>query len=621
MQQKKYEDLSKKIVELVGGKENVQFFTHCVTRLRFIVKDKSLVKEDELKQLKGAMGAQWSGEQLQVIIGTDVADVYDTINSLYNLSGQAVSEEDTAQGKKKFSLSSFFEVLSGCLVPVLPILIGSGMIKVLLILLTMGNILTAESSTYTVLSFVADAGFYFLPIFVGATSARKLNTNMALGMAVGAMFLHPTFTSFVNEGVSLSLFGLPITNASYASTVFPTILSVWAMSYVEKAVTKYSPKALRSLLVPLLTLLIMAPIALCVLGPLGSLLGNYLAIAVEWLYEKAGFVGVAVLSAIFPFVVMTGMHHAFAPYVISSLTAMQYEPIVGFANYVSNFCLGAACLAVALKTKDTDKKANSISCATTAALGGISEPGLYGVILQSKAAMISMILGSAVGGTIAGLLRVYLYQFSGNASVFGLAAFIGPNSSNLLFAVGSMLIGVIVTFLTAMVLLKKEVSEDTERTTNSEDILPAADTDIVAIADGEMIDITTVSDAMFAQKMMGDGVAFQYKEDRVTLCSPANGTLSVLFPTGHAYGITMNNGVELLVHCGINTVEANGDGFKTLKKQGDIVKAGEAVIEVDLKKLSLNYDMTTMLIATNSNGKTITFKKPGYVHKGDSVIK
>ena len=457
MAKKDFKELATRILELVGGEDNVTYLTHCITRLRFNVKVKSLVKEDEIKALNGVAGLQWAADQLQIIIGTDVEDAYLAICNISKLGSNEVKETDLEKSTiKKNPLTSFFEILSGCLVPVLPILIGTGMIKVLLIILTMTGILKADSSTYTVLSFVADSGFYFLPVFVGATAAKKFNTNMMLGMVVGAIFIHPNFVSLVNEGTSLNIFGLPVTNVSYASTVFPTILSIWAMSHVERIVSKYSPKVLSSLLVPLLTLLIMTPIALCVLGPLGGLLGNYLAIAIEWLYSTLGFLGVAVLSAIFPFVIMTGMHHAFSPYVIASLSTLKYEPIVGFANYVSNFCMGAACLGVAIKSKNKEKKAESISCATTVLLGGISEPGLYGVILPNKHAMISMIVGSFSGGVLAGLLKVYLYQFSGNASLFGLAAFMGKNSSNIIFACISIALGFAISFIMTLIIYKEE---------------------------------------------------------------------------------------------------------------------------------------------------------------------
>ena len=244
---KKYEEIIKELLNLVGGKDNVSFFTHCVTRLRFNVKDRGLVKEDEINKLNGVLGCQWSGEQFQVIIGQAVEDVYHKICETTGLEENRVEKDKLSKG---FSIGAIFDTIAACLSPVIPVLVGTGMLKVVILLLQMSGLISMESSTYTVLSFVADAGFYFLPVFVGASSAKKFGGNIMLGMFIGAILIHPTFISLVAEDTSLSIFGLPIYEASYSSTVFPVIISVFVMSYIEKLIVKYSPETVRSITEP-----------------------------------------------------------------------------------------------------------------------------------------------------------------------------------------------------------------------------------------------------------------------------------------------------------------------------------------------------------------------------------
>lgn len=453
----KYENLIEHGIELMGGKDNVSFFTHCMTRLRFNLKDKGLVNFEELEKQSGVVGAQWVGEQLQLIIGQNVSDVYAAICKKNDLNMEKAVEENKEGTKEKINgkkiLNLCIDYISGSLGPAIPVLTGCGMIKVLLLLLQQFGVDTT-TATMQLLNFVGDAGYYFLPIIVGANAAKKLGANQGLGMVIGAMLIYPTFVSEVAAGTAFDFLGIPVYGATYTSTIFPVLLCVAVMAPVQKFFGKISPAILRSIIEPLCTLLVMIPISFCVLAPAGSYLGSYLSAAVLGIYNTIGFVGVALLAAFFPFIIMTGMHGAFVPYLLEMLGGVGYEPIFFPALFISNINQGVAALAVAVKTKNQNLKSTGFSCAVTGIVAGVTEPAMYGVNLKYKTPMIGSMIGSAVGGLIAGLCNVAIYAFASVSSIAGLPCYIGESSRNLIFMIVAILIGAAVTFAATFVLYK-----------------------------------------------------------------------------------------------------------------------------------------------------------------------
>jgi PTS system beta-glucosides-specific IIC component len=460
--QEKYAILADQVLELVGGKDNIEFFTHCVTRLRFVLKDQSLAKTDEIGKVNGVLGVQWQSGQLQIIIGQSVGDAYKLICEKGGLNAEAPvdASDDEKKEKKKLTaggvLNSVFDAISGCLTPTIPVLIGCGMIKVLLIILESAGLLTSDNVTYQLISAVGDAGFYFLPILVGGNAAKKFGANQALGMVIGGMLIYPTFVDGVSAGTAFNLFGLPVYGASYTSTIFPVILCVWVMAPIEKFFAKISPDSLRSIIEPLCTLIIMLPLSFCLLAPAGAFLGNYVSAFVIWLYNTIGFVGVAVLAAFMPFLIMTGMHSAFVPYLLQMFGSVGYEPIFFTALVISNIDQGASALAVALKTKDKNVRSTSLSCAVTAIVAGVTEPAMYGVNLKYKKPMWGAMIGSAIAGLFAGLAKVYIYAFAGASSIVAIPCFIGPDSSNVIEMCIAIVIGIVATFVATFILYKDE---------------------------------------------------------------------------------------------------------------------------------------------------------------------
>lgn len=463
----KYEALAEGIMDLIGGKENIGFFTHCVTRLRLNLKDQSRVKSDEIRKLEGVVGVNWSGEQFQIIIGQDVDDAYKMICKKNGLNEEKAVEEktdaDIKKGKRTAGgvINAILDSIAGCVSPCVIALIGGGMLKVFLLLLVQAHLLTPESETYITISFVSDAPFYFLPVMIGATAAKKFGANMILGMTLGAALIHPTFVAMVAEGAGGSVFGIPISPQTYSSNVFAMILTMWVAAKVEKFIAKHSPAMIRSVLEPLLTLLVMTPVMLCVLAPMGALIGNYLAGGLKWLYDVTGFFGLAILTCVVPIFVLTGMHMAFPAIAMQNFAALGYDPLICIASIIPNFNQGAACAAVALKTKDTSVRSNASSSALTAIVAGVSEPALFGITLRYKTPLIAVMLGNLVGGAIAGIFRCCCYAFPGSFALFSFIACIGEKGiSNLIYMIIAVIAGMISTFIFTMFLFKPEKNQE-----------------------------------------------------------------------------------------------------------------------------------------------------------------
>lgn len=456
MAKKDFSEMSKKILENVGGKENISYLTHCVTRLRLNVRDKSLVNVEAVGSIPNVLGSTWSGEQYQIIIGQSVGDLYKVVCKDAGVEEQALVDENLDTPKKKSGIDALFDAISGCITPVIPVLIGSGMIKVLILLLELIGVLEAGMPTHTVLTFVGDAGFYFLPIFIGYTAAKKFGGNALLGALMGAILIHPTFVACVADGTALSFLGLPIFASTYASMIFPSILSVFIMCKVERFIGKISPDSIRSVTEPLFTILIMVPIMLCVTGPVGVYIGNFVTAAIMWIYDTLGFVGVAILAGAWPILILTGMHTSTGTYLVQAFASLGYDPIVCAASFTANLSMGAACLGVAAKSKKANTKSTGISFAVTAILGGVTEPALFGMVSKNKKTLFSACLGGVVGGAIAGLFKVAAYAFPGAGGLPGIPCFIGPTATNIIVAIIAMVASMVVSCILSYITYQEE---------------------------------------------------------------------------------------------------------------------------------------------------------------------
>lgn len=450
-----YKNLAKEILVNIGGAANVKSYTHCATRLRFNLFDETKFDEDVLKKINGVMGTVKSGGQQQVIIGTDVKHVFDEISVLLkDVKQDDISDEVIDEDKSKFS--KLLDTISGIFTPILPAITGAAMIKVLVILLVMANILQEGTQTHAILTFVGDTPFYFLPIMLAYNAAVKFKMSPMMGMLLGLMMIHPSYTAMVSAGDPVSFLGLPVTLATYTSTVIPVVLIVWVGSYVEKVADKVSPKAIRFFLKPLLTLLVMIPLAFCVVGPLGTIVGKGLESVLSIIQTQAPWSLPIIFGVAAPIVIMLGMHYVVTiPLVMTAIAANGYD-MLGAGFLVANVAQAAAAFAIMMLAKNKDFKAMAGSTGLTALLG-ITEPAMYGVNLKLKKPFLYALIGGGIGGIICGLAGVKRIVF-GPTGLTTIPIFIDPaNTMNFVFAIVGVIASFTVTFaLTYMICRKDE---------------------------------------------------------------------------------------------------------------------------------------------------------------------
>ncbi|MCD8369100.1 MAG: PTS glucose transporter subunit IIA [Clostridiales bacterium] len=621
--------IANQIIDAVGGEQNIKHFTHCMTRLRFVLYQADKADDGLTKQIPVVKGISKKADQYQMILGTGTVDeYYDLIESCYKFSGYGEKESGESgktDGMKKGNpvlnaIGHGLDVVSGCIVPWLGCIMGALMISAVLSIFTSLGLLSTESSTYRFFSIVSGACVYSFPVLIGFTAGERMQTNKYMGALLGAIMIYPSLMNAISEG-SVSVFGLSIRNFSYTSTIVPIILAVWLLKYVEKLAKKICPKVIFIFGVTLIELVITVPLVYLIVGPIGIVITNAISNLVLFIYEHAGIFAPAVAGAIMPLAVMAGVHYGLFPIATLMISDIGYDPIIHPALMVYNMCLAGSAFAFGVRSKNAADKSIGISSGISGVVG-LSEAGLFGVVLANKRILATTEIAILISGVITGIVGYKCYVPL-SQSIFSIPA-AAHGDFNLVACLISLVSGVaagfVVTFLFGGIGEKKEEGRPASSVPETTVDVEVADDAIVAPADGEMIDVRTVPDSVFAEEVLGKSTAFRYSGDQVVLCSPANGTISVL--ASHAYGVTTNNGVELLVHIGIDTVKANGDGFRLSdKKQGDVVRAGEPIVEVDLKKLSGKYDMSVMLILVDPKERQMEFAPPGPVKKGQSVIK
>lgn len=586
----KNKDIAKKILEQVDS-ENITYLTHCATRLRFNVKDESCIDLNKLNQIEGVITAQFKNGQLQVVIGAKVEGVFDELIEMVNLSDDVIVEKNT---KKKNLISNVVETIAGCFSPVIPVLIGCGMVKSVLAILTTLNIISTTSGEYQVLSMIGDLLFYFFPFFLAVSAAKKFKTHEFLALALAGALMYPTIQNgainATETGItSLSFLGLPALFVNYKSTIIPIIIAVWVMSYVYKWVNKIIPDTFKVLFVPMIVLFIMVPLELIVIGPFGTYIGKGVASLVTWLYGINGVLGAFLFGTFRPLLIILGMHYAITP-INTQLIAEYGYSVISPANLTGNLAQAGACLAVFILLKNKNEKSNAFTSGLTAVFG-ITEPAMFGFNLKYKKPMICAMLAGGIGAA-------YMNMFGGGATavilpgILALPTYIADSYIHVIIAV---LISIIGAFIATLVLGIKENSSE-EKSINDE-----VKDEIVEIpTKGEVIELSQVNDSTFSQGLMGKGFAVISEDGNYY--APFNGVVSMIFPTKHAIGLTSDNGVELLIHIGLETVELNGQYFESFVETGQKIKAGDMLIKVDIEKLKeLGYDITTPVIVTNTD--------------------
>lgn len=419
-----YKSMADQMVELSGGIDNIKTVAHCATRLRFTLRDVSKADIDAIKAVKGVLGCIYATEQLQIVFGQEVLGVYDAVCKNYPLAGAGEVPDDTPKGPltPRGVFDSVVGFVAGAVAPLVPGLIAGGMLKVFLLLISYVAPAFAESDTYTILGWVANAPFYFMPIFVAYGAASKLGGTPIYAMAGVASLLTPAFTQAVADGTALTLIGLPVRLVKYPQQLLPALLIALAAYYIEKGLNKVVPGIFKSIFVGAGTMALTMILGFTVLGPLGGYVGSLISGVFVWLGSTAGPIAVAVLAASLPWLVMTGMHHAISPFMAQSIADPGYDPIFRPAFILHNMAEGGACLGVGLRTKDAAFRSECLSLAFGCIVAGVTEPTIYGVNLKLKKPMVGVMAGGAVGGVVAGLMGARAYSM-GYSTIMALPIF------------------------------------------------------------------------------------------------------------------------------------------------------------------------------------------------------
>ena len=627
-----FKQLAATILENVGGKQNVKSVVHCATRLRFTLVDSSKANTEVLSKTKGVLKVVDAGGQYQIVIGPDVPQVYQEVVALGGFEAKAAVEDaKAAADDNRSAFSKVLEGIASIFQPVIPAICGAGLLKAVLSLCSVLKWIDTAGQTYIILNALADSAFYFLPILLAQSCAKKFKCNQGTAMALAGLLVYPSFITLLKGEEAVKIFNLiPVTKATYTSSVIPIILGVWFMSLVEHFVQKYCPKAVKFFFVPFFSLVIGGVVTICALGPIGAWLSDLIQIFFSWLKDVAPWLVPTVVGITSPLLVMTGTHYGLIPIGTNNLVTVGHDAVVGPGMLVSNVAQGAAGFAVAVRSKDADVKQLASSGGLTGVLG-ITEPVLYGINLKYMFPLYAAMIGGGVGGLFLGITGVERFG-SGSPGLLVLPVYLpteealaqGFTMSNFTFAVIGVIIAMVVSFIACFIMYgiweKKGKLEGEETSANASEEAASKDNTIYAPCKGEVVELKDVKDEVFSSGAMGKGVAIKPSEGKIY--APCDGKISVFFPTGHAIGIVADNGAEVLIHVGMDTVNLKGKGFTPKAKEGDEVKKGQLLLEVDLeevKKANLS-TITPVIITNTADMKDVVPTVTKQANVGDTLI-
>lgn len=616
----KYHALAKDIVKNVGGKENVLGLVHCITRLRFTLKDESLAKDEILKNMDGVVTVMKSGGQYQVVIGNHVPEVFEEVMPLLSLGGENVPEEEKKSGKL---LDRAIDVVSGIFQPILGIMAACGMLKGLNTLFVTLGLYTDTCGGYMIINAAGDALFTFLPLFLGYTAAKKFKLKPMLGLAIGAAMCYPAIQqsalsaageplynvlsgTMFSSPVYIDFFGIPVISVDYTGTVIPVILAVWFAAKCEKLFNKFIPDLVKFFFVPMLTLLVTLPIAILFLGPVatfGSTLISEFTLAIR---SFSPLLAGAVVGATWQILVIFGMHWGFIPVYINNVMTLGYDNVM-MPFFACTFATSAVVLAIFFKTKNKQLKEMAIPNFISG-IFGVTEPAIYGILLPLKKPFIISCIAGGIGGAFYGHFNFRKFILGG-MGIFELPNMMNPDGSmgNIIVAFAGIAISMVVGFVLTMLFYKEK--EET-----------AAVVTISSPLKGKLVQLSDVKDDAFSSGALGEGIAVMPEEG--VLYAPADGTISAFFPTGHAIGLTTTEGVELLMHVGMDTVQLEGKGFKPLAAAGDTVKKGQKLLEFDMEYISkAGFSLVTpILVANTAEYTAVTPSKGENISYGEELL-
>lgn len=632
----KYEKLAKDIIENVGGKENINSLAHCMTRLRFKLKDETKTNTDVLKKMNGVITVVQSGGQYQVVIGNHVSEVYKDIIEMVGITTD--KNNDEANEEKSGVFNKFIDIIAGVFTPVIGTLMATGVIKGIAILLSTSGVIAATSATYKILYSIGDCLMYFFPIYLGYTAATKFKMKPFVGMTIGAALVYPDMVNMAAGKPLYSLFegtmfksnvygtflDIPLILMNYKTSVIPVIVAVYFASKLEKKLNEVTPDVLKGIVVPTVTLITIIPLTFLVIGPISTWLSSILSTVSMWIYGLSPVIAGIFIGGFWQVFILFGLHWGFIPIGLNNIANLGYDSIVMLGQFVP-FTTAGVLLAILLKTRNKNLKAITVP-ALLSSIFGITEPALYGVTLPRKKPFIITILANSVAGGIAGLFVVKKYTM-GATGIFGIPNFINPKGGidgGFYGYLIALAVGTVLAFILTWLFGFKDEPEDIqEENQNSNDVVSSSeiqDETIFSPVEGEVKSLSEVKDTAFSEGLLGKGLAIYPKVGKVV--APADGVVTTLFPTYHAIGITTDNGAEILIHVGMDTVELEGECFSPKIKQGDRVKQGDLLVEFDIKAIEeRGYSLITPVIVTNhENYSEIIETDKSEIHNTDKLF-
>lgn len=626
-----YTQLAKEVVAAVGGKENIVNVTNCMTRLRFVLKDDSIPDKDKVAGIKGVKGVMNQGGQYQVIIGTHVSEVVKDVRREAQISGEgSINKEDMKLIKKDSLWNRFFKTISGCIMPMLGPMIAGGIIKGILVILVTAGILTKTDGTYLVLYAAGDAILYFMPVIVGFTCGKVFDCNPYVTAVIGAAFLYPDLVSAVSAEGGITFLKIPVAAASYTNTFLPIVLASFVASKLEKLAKKFIPSMLQLMLVPTFVLAVTVPLSWIVIGPVMNTVSFWLSKGVFGIFGMSPLLGGTLLGAFWQLVVLLGLHAAFIPILMNNLFSQGYDPVNAVLG-LTVWALAGVTLGYALKNKDPEKRGIGFG-SLASALCGVTEPAIYSIALPNFKLFVCAWIGGGISGGILGALGGKMYTMAGDG-LFRIPAMINPEGLDISFygfiicALISFAVSAVLAFIMADsgVEEAEQVAEQMDTDMNNhvleenKMISDNKETIIYAPVSGKVICREDIPDETFASGIMGEGVGIKPEEEIIV--APFDGEITSVVDTGHAVGLTSSDGVELLIHVGVDTVKMQGDGFQVFVTEGQKVKTGEKLLKFDRDKIrKAGYSDTTAVLVTNSDDYSSVKTVAENVKQKDTVI-
>lgn len=604
-----YQDTARQIIDRIGGKENVLSLFHCITRLRFLLKDNDKADRAALEALDGVMGVNISGDQFQLIIGNDVEPLCKALLAVLPDLDNAARPT-----KRRNPVSVVLEGLSSIFSPIIPAIAGAGILKGMLALMVAMQWVETTNQTYQILLAISDGVFYFMPLALSFSAAKKFAANPYVAVALAAVLFHPAIQTLFKAGAPVNFIGLPVPTVNYASTVIPILLAVWLLSRVERLIDRFMPGPLKTMFVPLLCLLIVTPITLIAIGPVGIYTGNALSGGIIWLVENMGIVAGVVVGGTLSLIIITGMHYVIVPIMINNISTMGFDPIK-ILFYIANLGQAGAAFGVFLRARD--KKLKSLALTTSfSAMMGITEPAMYGVNIRYKRPFAAALAGGACGGAFAMAMGVKTYAFA-LSGLPGLPALVGPT---FLWALVSIAISFVCAAILTVILGFEEAAQPVVAGVSPMPIARSEEK-LFAPVSGELKALNTLSDPVFADEIFGKGLAIYPTTGE--LRSPVNGKVASVFETHHALALQSDTGAEILIHIGIDTVKLGGRHFTSHIEAGQFIEVGDLLVTFDLDALRAEgIDPSVILVVTNSEcyGDISPVKANGDVASRDEFL-